>query len=356
MATYANKVSRKQLQSMELPTVTFSTQELMARVGFWSGVIYENQVKDYSDKRLYANMDHPNPLIRIWFPPFEVRAIKLEFQYVLLCAGIDKDEECYLSDLDQKNFTFNCHLKKANKDVKISMRWETIDDLAQITLEDDEKIASFDHLFYRNEKVSEVIPGDYTLKKGDKSCFRFMSGRYAEYTLSDKDGHSLKIHVERPDWITEPIYDYQYHLDHEKELEEYLLGLSFPIDISEVYKKLISISLGKASDYPGINLEVKKGKDTLTDKILLSYGNLVDFMITRDGKRVHIDKDGNWSFDTDSISVNQSTDGSVGYSIHADSYDTLLESLSNNHFVTAKEEVEGIKEYSKTLFNPPVNN
>ena len=73
------------------------------------------------------------------------------------------------------------------------------------------------------------------------------------------------------------------------------------------------MALGKASDYPGINLEVKKEKDTLTDKILLSYGNLVDFMITRDGKRVHIDKDGNWSFDTDSISVNQSTDGSVGY-------------------------------------------
>ena len=89
---------------MELPTVTFSTQELMARVGFWSGIIYENQVKDYSDKRLYYN---------------EVRAIKLEFQYVLLCAGIDKDEECYLSDLDQKNFTFNCHLKKANKDSKL---------------------------------------------------------------------------------------------------------------------------------------------------------------------------------------------------------------------------------------------
>ena len=58
MATYANKVSRNQLRSMELPTVTFSTQELMARVGFWSGIIYENQVKDYSDKRLYANMDH----------------------------------------------------------------------------------------------------------------------------------------------------------------------------------------------------------------------------------------------------------------------------------------------------------
>ena len=356
MATYANKVSRQELESMELPKVDFSTQELMARVGYWSGVSYDNQYRDYSDPRLYYNMDHPNPLIRIWFPPFEVRAIKLEFRYILLCAGIDKDEECYLSGLDRKNFTFNCHLKKANKDVKISMRWEDIDNLARITLEDDEKIVSYEHLFYRKEKLSSVIPSHYTLKRGDKSCFRFVSGSHAEYTLRDQDDHSLKIDVERPDWIEEPIYDYQYRLDHEPELEEYLLGLTFPIDISEVYKKLISISLGKAAYYPGIKIEAKKGEQNTTDRIHLFYGELLDFMITRDGKRVHIDKDGNWSFDMDGISVNRSVDGKVGYNINANSYDDLLASLSQNHFVTAQKEVEGIKQYSKSLFSSSVNN
>ena len=341
-----NKVSLKEIQSMKLPQVTFDSQELMAKIGEWTGILYDSEMQDYCNKR-----NRHNPFIRVYFPKPVVDRIKLEFQYVLLCAGIDKDEECTLGQLDDNNFSFKCHLKKANKDLDISLRWETLDDLGQITVEDDTRKATYEHLFYRNEKMSEVKPYYYSLKNGNTSCFRLLSGRNAEYTLRDQDNHSLKISVGRPDWITEPIYDYQYRLKNEKELENYLLGLTFPIDISEVYKKLISISLGKAADYPGITLEAKKGDDVPTDKIALSYGKLLEFMITKGGKRVQFDKDGNWKFDTDDVSVETSQDGSVSYNMRATSYDELLKCFSQNQFSDVQKEVESVKQYSKTIFN-----
>ena len=154
----ATKVSRQEMEMMELPKVKFSTKELMAKIGLWSGIFYDNDLVDPTTREYYRKMINSNHFLGFRFPKNVADAIKLEFQYVLLCAGIDKDEECFLSDLDRKDFKFQCHLKKAKKDLNVSMTWESIDDLATITLEDDEKKCTFEHIFLKNAKLSEVIP------------------------------------------------------------------------------------------------------------------------------------------------------------------------------------------------------
>lgn len=91
--------------------------------------------------------------------------------------------------------------------------------------------------------------------------------------------------------------DYTFRMKNEEQLQQYLLGLSFPLKIDEVYKKIVEISIDSINEYPNFNLKVERKldekKQKTTGRISLNYGQLKIFTMTIEGKTISIDSDGN---------------------------------------------------------------
>ena len=140
----------------------------------------------------------------------------------------------------------------------------------------------------------------------------------------------------------------------EKELKKYLLNLEFPIKIDEVFKNIDNILFYSTNEYPNFALEVfkkkKNNKYEITDKIILNYGKLKEFSITKNGKTISIKDDDSWTYDSKNISAYTDKNGKVGFSAKEMKKDEL------NKLKTIKEEmnlvdkdIEKIKKLSNTL-------
>lgn len=142
-------------------------------------------------------------------------------------------------------------------------------------------------------------------------------------------------------------------LKNEEELEEYLLGLSFPVKIDELYKKINNISLDDISKYPNILIRVEnKEFDKVTDFINLENGLMDAFAMTRDGKTFSIDNKNNWSYESTSLAIKKNVKGEINYSLRVNSFDDMLQvGLPYEQFNLIEQEVEKTKGLVKSLLN-----
>lgn len=67
-------------------------------------------------------------------------------------------------------------------------------------------------------------------------------------------------------------------------------------------------------------------------------------------RTVTIDKNGNWTFKSPKLAIEQDKDGKINYSLNMDSYDELVANLSNNQFSQVNVEVSEVKKLIKTIF------
>lgn len=172
--------------------------------------------------------------------------------------------------------------------------------------------------------------------------------------------YNLKLEICRPS-STDMKLEGKYILDNEEELVKYLLSLSFPIGIDEVYRNLSSEYLGDISKYTSFKLEVNKYnwskfKYEMTDLIDLYKGRWEKFGMTEYGQTIMLDKDGNWSYrllETDSLvnfSMNRN-DGSASYTVKTNSKinaDNCTFAQDNISF--AENEVDSVKKLVRMMF------
>lgn len=354
--------SKKKIEKIEekeeenVPDVVFPDLQSQVRIGVWSEALTDRSARQYTDENFYNYLEKGNGLKRIVIPKFLLNRVKQEFGRILKMAGVPEDEVCIIDQFDKENFSCRVHFYRENKDYAMSFRWgDPIDNLAQITIADDKRSDTYEYLHYTDGTTpSELTPYHYTIKNGDTSCYRFLSAYSAPYRVSNGD-YTFTIDVARPESITTPGYTgYRFHLNNEAQLEEYLLGLTFPFDISEVYKRVQQISLGKVSAYPSIKLEVKKKVDEknsiTTDQISLSKGKLNVFTMTKGDRTITIDKDENWTFSSPKLSIQNYSDGAVGYSLNTKSYQELEKALAENQYENIHREVQKVKSLSEELF------
>ncbi len=350
----SNSIKENVNKTSNVPTVIFEDKELQVKVGQWAEMLTSKRISHIPGLSIYTHFD-ADELIRSAAIPRELYdKIANEFERILLKAGIQPDETCIISDYDKDNFSFNCHLKNSDKDKKISLRWgDPIDNLPEIIVQDESKEESYEYYPEYDNKPSNLLLRFQTLYRDNNSLFRYLYGYDTMFRLSD-GSKKLQLDVTRPDYITEAGYDgYQYRLNNEDVLKEYLLGLSFPVDISEVYKRISEIALDSIKDYPEIKIvatDVIDEKTATTDEIKLRYGKLEKFTISKNGKTISIDKNGNWTVTSPKVSINKSHDGKINYSLNMDSYEELIANLGVNQFTIATEEVSNIKQFVKTLF------
>ncbi len=342
-------------QEERVPDIIYPNLQSQVRIGVWSETLTDRKARQYTDENFYNLLNKKNELKRIVIPKELLERVNHEFGRILKMAGFPEDEICIIDQFNQDNFSFHTHFYKGNKDYTMSFRWgDPIDELAQITFSNDTRSDTYEYLHFNDDRPSELIPYHYTVKNGQTSCYRYLSPYSAPYQVSNGE-YNFIIDVARPESITEPGYNgYRFHLKNETQLEEYLLGLSFPFDISEVYKKIQQISLGKVSNYPSIKMEVKRKIDeknsVITDQISLKDGKLNFFTMTKGDKTITIDKDNNWSYTSSKVSIENNNDGSIQYKLNTKSYQELEEALSCNQYESVNSEVQKVKILSEKLF------
>lgn len=175
-----------------------------------------------------------------------------------------------------------------------------------------------------------------------------------------KDGYYLELDIDKNVDSSKKIFGIKSLVKNEEYLVNYLMNLSFPVEIDEVYKKICEIlEIEDFSEYLEISLFIYNYKDNTyldnTDTIIVRNGIVEEIKITKNNKTVvyYPDSD-SWNYEEDRdgtiISVNYDMDDD--YSINYIYGDSLFEDISDKELKdVANSEVDSVKKLVKTMFN-----
>lgn len=287
----------------------------------------------------------------------KLEEIVTKFGLLLKLVGIDNAETCTLNQFDRDNFSFNCHFNNSGNDANISLRWgDMIDFGPEFIIDYQNESKNYEYWKESEEKSTRLNLQYYTIKNTENgnSCSRYLSPYSISFTLQNGE-YTFSIDIDRPESIKADVFsDYTFKIKNEEQLQQYLLGLSFPFEINDVYKKICEISIDSITEYPNFNLKVVRKidekKNKITDMLSLTHGQLKKFIITKDGRTIAIDSDGNWSYDSPKLIVSQSDKGDINYTLNSLPSDELL-NVANpfEQYNEVNKEVEQVKILTNTM-------
>lgn len=276
----------------------------------------------------------------------DLEKIKYTFGKLLADTGIASDELCFVSAFDKENLTFKLNVgNKESYDVKL--RWGDFFDFFP-EFEIKGKDACKTYILSDNDKDLKLRLDRYSLTDNNTTVSRELS-IVAAYFGWQSDDKFLSIRIEDSGFDVNRIF----YLGNEEALMQYLLSLSSPIDIVEVFKKVRELSLGDdLSKYSNILIKVFKSeenKEIETDVIEICYGKVRQIKKTQDNKTISFDENDNWTFENPSLSVKKG-DGKIKISMDSSSSDELVGISPLDSYIKAGEEVEKVAQLVRNLF------
>jgi len=350
-------IPKVEKEALDVPKVVFEDLELQVTIGQWLGVLSSQQGFGNSGFTIYTHLSAEELMKKVNIPAEKFEEIVTKFGLLLKLAGVDNAETCTLDQFDKDNFSFNCHFNNRSNDAKISLRWGSMMDSGpEFIIDYLDENKTYDYYEEYKDKPTRLKLQHYTIKnpENENSCYRYLSPYAAYFTLTNGE-YSFLIEIERPESIKVDVFsDYVFRLENEEQLQQYLLGLTFPLEINEVYKKICEISTSSVNEYPSFKIEVKRKLDEknnkTTDMISLNHGQLKEFIITKGGKTITIDSDGNWIYDSSKLIISQSGNGNINYSLNSIPRDELLTASSPfEQYSEVSQEVEQVRNLTRTL-------
>lgn len=276
----------------------------------------------------------------------DLEKIKYTFGKLLADTGIASDEVCFVSAFDKDNLTFK--LNVGNKEsFDVILRWGDFFDFYP-EFEIKGKDFSKTYVLSETEDASKLRLDKYSLTDNNTTVSRDLS-RVAAYFGWQSDDKFLSIRIEDSGFDVNRIF----YLGNEEALMQYLLSLSSPIDIVEVFQKVRELSLGDdLSKYSNILIKVFKSeenKEIETDVIEICYGKVRQIKKTQDNKTISFDENDNWTFENPSLSIKKG-DGKIKMSIASSSSYELLSISPLESYNKAGEEVEEVQRLVRNLF------
>lgn len=276
----------------------------------------------------------------------DLEHIKYAFGKLLIDAGIASDEVCFVTVFDKDNLTFKLNVgSKESYDVRL--RWGDFFDFYP-EFEMKGKDFSKTYVLSENEDASKLRLDKYSLTDNNTMVSRELS-IVAAYFGWQSDDNFLSINIGN----LRPNVGSIFYLENEDALMQYLLSLSLPIDIVEVFKKVRELSLGDdLSKYSEILIKVFKSeenKEIETDVIEICYGKVRQIKKTQDNKTISFDENGNWTFENPSLSVIKG-DGKIKISMDSSSSDELVGISPFESYNKAGEEVEKVQKLVRDIF------
>ena len=347
-------IPKVEKEALAVPKVIFEDLELQVTIGQWLGILPSQQGFGNSGFTIYTHLSAKKLMKKVNTPAKKFEEIVTKFGLLLKITGIENTETCTLNQFDKDNFSFNCHFNNSGNDANISLRWgDMIDFGPEFTINYQNESKTYDYWAESEEKPTRLKLQHYTIKnpENENSCYRYLSPYTAYFTLTNGE-YSLSIEIKRPESIKVDVFsNYVFRLEDEKQLQQYLLGLTFPLEINEVYKKICEISTSSLNEYPSFKIEVKrKLNNKTTDMISLNHGQLQNFIITKGGRTITIDSYGNWSYDSPKLIISQSDKGNINYSLKSIPSDELLAASSPfEQYSEVSQEIEQVRKLTKTM-------
>ena len=185
------------------------------------------------------------------------------------------------------------------------------------------------------------------------------------YIISNNN-YNLLLNIEYDE-----IDEYNSSLNKELELERYFGSLIFPVDIDSMYNKIceiISLDIDKCRRFElRVNEIDKYNHKCVRDIIILVNGHLVQFGMTKNGKRIFMDDDGNYSYEL--VSDNEEelkfkfsldiTDDNISYSVSNNDRNVIddeMKKMVNDTIDNANMDIEDSKKLVKKMFSERWNN
>lgn len=352
-------------KALDVPKVVFGDLELQVTIGQWLGILSSQQGFGNYGFTIYTHLSAEELMKKVNIPAEKFEEIVTKFGLLLKLAGIDNTETCTLNQFDKDKFSFNCHFNNSGNDANISLKWGNMIDFGpELTINYQNECKTYDYWSETEEKSTRLKLQHYAIKnpENENFCYRYLSPYKTYFTLTSGE-YSFSIEIDRPESIKVDIfsdYDYVFRLENEEQLQQYLLGLTFPLEINEVYKKICEISTSSVDEYPSFKIEAKRKlnekNNKTTDMLSLNHGQLKEFIITKDGRTIAIDSDGNWSYDSPKLIVSQSDKGNINYSLNSIPSDELLTtSTPFEQYSEVSQEVEQVRKLTKTMLKGKEN-
>lgn len=301
---------------LNVPKVIFASIELQVFVGLWLRILNSCST-NLSEEKL--------------------KEIEIKFGFILKLAGIEETETCTLNNFNIVKNSVSCHFHNKKEDAIITFDEEGIESDPILMIDYPNENRTYEYYPKYENKPMRLELQNYTIKSsenGNICCRRFFQSSI--YFKLQNGEYFLSLDISKPKNIKNPNGEC-FKLNNEEEWKQYLLGLSFPLDITEVYEKIGEIFMNSMGKYLDFELQVVRDrvgkKNEILDKITLSNGQLT---IT------------NWTYSCSKLTVNQRSNAISG------------ENLSdvNSPFEECdeiREEVEHVKKLEKVITIPKEN-
>lgn len=233
-------MTKVEKEALDVPNVVFEDLELQITIGQWLGVLSSQQGFGNSGFTIYTHLSAEELMKKVNIPTEKFEEIVTKFGLLLKLAGVDNAETCTLNQFDKDNFSFNCHFNNRSNDTNISLRWgDMIDFSPELTINYQNESKTYDYYAEFGERPTRLELQHYTIKNPENgnSFHRCLSPYTAYFTLRNVE-YNFSMEVKKPESIkVDAFSDYVFELENEEQLQQYLSGLTFPLEINEVYKK-----------------------------------------------------------------------------------------------------------------------
>lgn len=292
---------------VEVPGIIIDNFELIAILGYWMGLI---SYDDFEKIRFYKSDAN---LKKILINKYDLKIIISSFRDLLSYTEIPLNDICSISQYNRNKQSFNCHLVNSNEDICVNFSFGSFDDMPSLTVEKQNVKNIYE--FYKATNERAAFLKKYYLYVDNKVNNTNFSQCYLSNSFFCKmrqGAYQLSIDISNPDSNSCDLFSsYIYSIKDEEEFKKYLMGLTYPFDVKEIYKyicdRCLQCSFAGPIGFPKIDIEVQKEVDNynsiLLDKILVSYGNLKQYTRTTNNKTITVDGDDNWSYSSPTIIV-----------------------------------------------------
>lgn len=279
-------------------------------IGYWMGLISSDDYY-YMDMHSFSKLN--DMLQKLGISDSDLVNIKLQLKSLLFSVDLENNTICSISDYNRDKNTFVCHLKDSNEVAHMSFTFGSFDEGPELRVQFRNTKRTYDFWESYKEKSIRLRESTITVYNPDNNnTINKYYSPYSIYYSVDHDVYHVSIVIDRPDNIKgDFLSGFIFSIKNEDSLQKYLLDLSFPVNLKDVYDYIcehcLACTFSGPVGYPRYKLEFEKKIDhkhsVITDKIELNYGKLKQYTRTINDKTITFDGDGKWSYSSPSIVV-----------------------------------------------------
>lgn len=294
--------------------IVIDNDELIVTLGQWMGM-YPDTIKSGGNGfYVYSHLE-ASDYLRKHKPTVKERdQIENRFASILMQAGYDIEDICVLDEFDSENLRFIGTFFSLTGDAEFNLRFgDFFEEPRNLRIAHNGSYSIYNY----NSKPNMITLDTVTKDIDDTRKFHRYVSEFTYYGDLYDDENRLEVEVKYPESLGKGDSSDNPYVDTVR-MEEIISGITFPCDIEDVCSRISEALSIDAELFPKVCVIVKKkinGKDRITDEAYFKDGKFEKLIITKNGRRIIIDKFNNWTYDTDTHTVNHMAEHEVSYGI-----------------------------------------